>query len=430
MYALEVSQLGKAFRHYASRRDRLLEWLGRGPRHQLTWVLRDIHFSVEPGEALGIIGVNGAGKSTLLKLIAGTAHATTGQVQVQGRVAALLELGLGFHDQFSGRQNVWTAAQLAGLDAATIAREMDAIAAFADIGAYFDQPVRTYSSGMKVRLAFAVATAVRPDLLIIDEALAVGDVFFQQKCFERIRAYRDAGTTLLFVSHSMSAVYSLCERAILLHAGRIRHDGPPREVIDLYNAEVAHRLSASALQVTEAAGAQQASQQAGQQSGQRPGSYDSGSADIDSVRILDGERPVQTLVSNQALTLRIQVRFHQALADPHVGFQVRDRRGEILYRTHTHGLSQRIGPVAAGDLRCVDFDFHADLAAGDYSITAGVAEGGDIEGRVRRSLTRRQDAAHFSITRNLDAAYWDGVCDLKPRCRIHPPDAHANSHSG
>ncbi|MFW6345605.1 MAG: ABC transporter ATP-binding protein [Halomonas sp.] len=427
MYALQVTQLGKAFRHYASRRDRLLEWLGRGPRHQLTWVLRDLHFSVDPGEALGIIGVNGAGKSTLLKLIAGTAHATTGQIQVQGRVAALLELGLGFHDQFSGRHNAWTAAQLGGLDAATIAREMDGIIDFADIGAYFDQPVRTYSSGMKVRLAFAVATAVRPDILIIDEALAVGDVFFQQKCFERIRAYRDAGTTLLFVSHSMSAVYSLCERAILLHAGRIRHDGPPREVIDLYNAEVAHRLSASALQITEAAGAQQAGQPSGQPSNQRPGSYDTGSASIDSVQILDGERPVQTLVSNQALRLRIQARFHQAFDDPHIGFQVRDRRGEILYRTHTHGQHLRIGPVAAGDRRCVDFAFHADLAPGDYSITVGVAEGGDLEGRVRHSLTRRQDAAHFSIARNLDAPYWDGVCDLKPRCRIHPPGTECES---
>src|SRR5476651_2696357 len=196
MGAITVKQLGKAYKQYPTRWSRLAEWLlpMRGPRHQLKWILSDINFHVAAGEAVGLIGVNGAGKSTLLKLITGTTQASSGSVSVGGRVAALLELGMGFHPDFSGRQNVFMAGQLIGLTVAELEALMPEIEAFAEIGDYIDQPVRVYSSGMQVRLAFAVATAVRPGILIIDEALAVGDVFFQQKCFERIRQYCQAGT--------------------------------------------------------------------------------------------------------------------------------------------------------------------------------------------------------------------------------------------
>ena len=208
MGAITVTNLGKAYKQYPTRWSRLGEWLlpSRGPRHALKWILQDVSFRVEPGEAVGLIGINGAGKSTLLKLITGTSQPSTGAVHLEGRVAALLELGMGFHPDFTGRQNVYMAGQLLGMSVAEIDALMPQIVAFAEIGDYIDQPVRVYSSGMQMRVAFSVATARRPDILIIDEALSVGDTYFQHKSFERIRQFRREGTTLLLVSHDKQAI--------------------------------------------------------------------------------------------------------------------------------------------------------------------------------------------------------------------------------
>ncbi|MBK8538333.1 MAG: ABC transporter ATP-binding protein [Candidatus Competibacteraceae bacterium] len=229
MSQIRVNNLGKAYKRYPNRWSRLLEWFAPGdrPRHQAHWVMRGVSFSVTPGEAVGIIGNNGAGKSTLLKIITGTTQASEGSVEVSGRIAALLELGMGFHPDFSGRQNVFMAGQLLGHSVATLHQHFAEIEAFAEIGDYIDQPVRTYSSGMQVRLAFSVATAIRPDILIVDEALSVGDAYFQHKSFARIRQFRDQGTTLLFVSHSPGAVKTLCNRVILLDQGIMARDGAP-----------------------------------------------------------------------------------------------------------------------------------------------------------------------------------------------------------
>ena len=210
MAALVLSNVGKAYRRYAHPRDRLLELLApRRPRHECIWVLRNDDITVQSGESLAIIGQNGAGKSTLLKLITGVTKPTEGAIHRDGRIGAILELGIGFHPEFSGRQNILIAGQLMGLDVDEISSAMPAIAEFAEIGSYFDQPLRTYSSGMQLRLAFSVATAIRPDVLILDEALAIGDAYFQHKCAARIRAFRREGTTLLFVSHDPTAVRSL-----------------------------------------------------------------------------------------------------------------------------------------------------------------------------------------------------------------------------
>ncbi|MEA5097876.1 MAG: ABC transporter ATP-binding protein [Burkholderiaceae bacterium] len=232
MAYLRVNSIGKAYKRYPRRSGRIAEWLGLGKRHELRWVLRDLSFEITAGEAVGIIGVNGAGKSTLLKIITGTTRPTTGTVEASGRISALLELGMGFHPDFTGRQNVTMAAQLHGIANDEIDRKMQEIEEFAEIGDYIDQPVRTYSSGMQVRLAFSVATAIRPDILIVDEALSVGDTYFQHKSFDRIRQFREQGTTLLFVSHDPGAIKTLCDRALLLDAGGIVQDGSPIAVLD------------------------------------------------------------------------------------------------------------------------------------------------------------------------------------------------------
>ena len=250
MGTITVNNLGKAYKQYPTRWGRLAEWVlpSHKPRHKLKWVMQDVSFIVNPGEAVGIIGVNGAGKSTLLKMITGTTQPTTGSVCITGRVAAMLELGMGFHPDFTGRQNAHMAGQLLGYRVDEIASLMPTIEAFAEIGEYIDQPVRVYSSGMQMRLAFSVATAHRPDVLIVDEALSVGDAYFQHKSFDRIREFRKQGTTLLIVSHDKAAIQSICDRAILLNAGRLAMQGEPEAVMDYYNAMLAERENQSVRQ--------------------------------------------------------------------------------------------------------------------------------------------------------------------------------------
>ena len=420
MGSIRVTQLGKAYKQYSNRWARLAEWMLPvfGPRHRLKWVLSDINFSIAQGEAVGIIGINGAGKSTLLKMITGTAQPTTGAVETSGRVAALLELGMGFHPDFTGRQNAFMAGQLIGLSVEEVTALMPEIEAFAEIGEYIDQPVRVYSSGMQVRLAFSVATAIRPGILIIDEALAVGDVFFQQKCFERIRAYCEAGTTLLFVSHAMGAVYSLCSRAILISEGKIALDGSPRAVIDLYNAHVLHQREGKPLPPAEPERPQAAIAEDMPPPPQATGSFGHEGAELTAVGLFSNGQQVNTIVSDHMASVRVRVRFGAAYADPHVGFQIRNARGEAVFMTNTYCMRRPPGAVRAGEEIVVEFSFKAGLAPGEYTLTAGVAEGGAGEGEFRQTLARVQDAAAFTVLRNLDAIVWSGVYNLDPDCSI------------
>lgn len=419
MGRLSVNNLGKAYKRYPNKWLRLAEWLGRGPTHEAHWVLQDISFDVQPGESVGIIGINGAGKSTLLKLIAGVMTASTGTIHTEGRVAALLELGMGFQAEFTGRQNVYMSGLLAGMSNAEIAHEMPAIEAFAEIGDYIDQPVRTYSSGMQVRLAFSVATAVRPDILIVDEALAVGDIFFQQKCFDRIRSFQQAGTTLLFVSHALSTVYALCDRALLIDQGRIARDASPREVIDLYNALVAARSATGAHPIKISEGDSSA--------GLSAGSYSHAGVAIESVCLRSGNAPAHSVVSGSELEAELAVSFAKPLDDPHIGFQIRDRRGEAVFMTHTHAMGTPIGEVRPGDRLRISFRFRVPLVPGDYTLTVGVAANGMLGGAVRDSLARIQDAWSFSIVRDLDDIHWDGVCNLAPRVSFERTSATTRS---
>ncbi|MBU1137462.1 MAG: ABC transporter ATP-binding protein, partial [Proteobacteria bacterium] len=228
--------MGKKYKRYPNRWTRLGEWfsLGKYQGHKATWVLRNLSFEVNDGESLGIIGVNGAGKSTLLKLLTRTSAPSEGSVEISGRVSALLELGMGFHQDFTGRVNALMTCQMMGYSSEEAHGLIEEIREFSELGDYLDQPVRVYSTGMQVRLAFSAATVTRPEILIVDEALSVGDAYFQHKCIRRIREYREQGTTLLFVSHDPGAVKSLCNRAILLDGGAIIKDGAPDSVLDYY----------------------------------------------------------------------------------------------------------------------------------------------------------------------------------------------------
>jgi lipopolysaccharide transport system ATP-binding protein len=358
MGCITLNNLGKAYKVYPSRFARLKEWLipFSGAHHALKWVLQDVNLAVKPGEAVGIIGVNGAGKSTLLKVLTGTTQPTTGSVQTSGRVAALLELGIGFHPEFTGRQNAFMAGQLLGMNADEIRKLMPQIEAFAEIGDYMDQPVRVYSSGMQMRLAFSVATAQRPDILIVDEALSVGDAYFQHKSFERIRQFRNDGTTLLLVSHDKAAIQSICDRAILLHAGKIAMEGAPETVMDYYNALLSEH-------------ANQTVRQQLMQDGKTQTISGTGEASVTAIALTDEVgRPIETVDVGQSVRLRIEVHAYAPIDRLVLGYGIKDRLGQVIYGTNTDLKAQPILNVAAGSRYLFDIAFAANLGPGTYSI--------------------------------------------------------------
>lgn len=358
MGTITVNNLGKAYKQYPTRWSRLAEWLtpGHRPRHTLKWVLQDINFTVNPGEAVGIIGINGAGKSTLLKMITGTTQPTTGSVHITGRVAALLELGMGFHPDFTGRQNAFMAGQLLGYSVEEIARLMPEIEAFAEIGDYIDQPVRVYSSGMQMRLAFSVATVQRPDVLIVDEALSVGDTYFQHKSFERIREFRKQGTTLLIVSHDKGAIQAICDRAILLNAGKLAMEGEPEAVMDYYNAMLADHQNQEVRQT---------------ESNQGKVRIDSGTfeAEIIDIKMLNAAgKPIEVVAVGEHVLVEIDVRVNKEIDGLVLGFGIKDRLGQMVFGTNTFHTKQQVEHANAGDLVQFNVCFSANLGCGTFSV--------------------------------------------------------------
>jgi lipopolysaccharide transport system ATP-binding protein len=244
MSAIRAEQLGKAYRRYARPFDRAVEWLGGRQRHQLFWAVEDVSVTVNPGDSLGIVGDNGAGKSTLLAMFAGAATPTTGRLEVSGRVGSILELGAGFHGEFTGRENIFLAGAAQGFSRPDISRRLDEIIAFSELGDFIERPVRTYSTGMFLRLAFSLATSVEPDVLVIDEALAVGDQRFQAKCAERIERFVSSGRSLVFCSHNLYQVKKLCQQALWLESGKVAAVGPAYEVVDTYADRARARIFA------------------------------------------------------------------------------------------------------------------------------------------------------------------------------------------
>lgn len=359
MSTIVVSNLGKAFRQYPTRWSRLAEWLipFSRPRHIQKWVLQDLNFTVNAGEAVGIVGINGAGKSTLLKMITGTTMPTTGSVSVTGKVSALLELGMGFHPDFTGRENAIMAGQLQGYSAEEMERLMPEIQEFAEIGEYLDQPVRVYSSGMQMRLAFSVATVHRPDILIVDEALSVGDTYFQHKSFERIREYNHLGTTLLIVSHDKGAVQGICDRAILLNGGKLAMQGEPEAVMDFYNGMLTDQSDETVRQIVAEDGKAQTISGTGEATLVEA-----------TLRNSDGER-VEMVSVGQQLQIHAQIKVNVDLPELVFGYQIKDRLGQPVFGTNTFLMHQMLENVSAGETINYVLRFPANIGEGSYSIS-------------------------------------------------------------
>ena len=361
MSTLRVLGLGKSYRIFAAEHHRVLSWFGfeRAPVAE-NWAVRGIDFSVAKGESVGIVGRNGAGKSTLLKLIAGTLRPTEGHIGIEGHVAAILELGTGFNAEFTGRENARHALGLMGFLPAQIQKLLPRVEDFAEIGSHFEQPLRAYSSGMHMRLAFAVVTAHRPDLLIVDEALAVGDAYFQHKCLVRMKQFRDQGTSILFVSHDSAAVINLCDRAILLDNGRMVGEGEPRSVLDQYNSMLS-------------------GQQADRESRKlRLGisRYGNGRARILDVLVGNARGAGDTFMVGEAVWIEVAFRVEECIDALTVGFVIRDRFGNEIFGTNTYHLGYPLCQLASASEHRVRFDIsRLALGTGDYHITIALHSG-------------------------------------------------------
>ena len=361
MTLLQVQQLGKAYRTYHSEWHRLGVFLGLPLRPKSThWALRGVSFSVTSGEAIGIIGANGAGKSTLLKLITGTLAPSEGSIKVNGRIAAILELGLGFNPNLNGRENAIQAAGLMGIAPETIQKLLPAIEDFAEIGRYFGEPVRTYSSGMQARLAFSVATALRPDLLIVDEALAVGDAYFVHKCIRRIREFQNDGTSLLVVAHDSEAIRTLCDRVLLLNRGECLMLGEPEPVLDYYNALIAEQEKTTI-------------RQAPKHDGRIQTTSGTGEAQVSQIRMVDEKgRTAEEIKVGEMVTLEVLIKVHQPLENLVFGYLIKDRLGHSLFGSNTHHLSVPMKELRAGESLTLRIAFKACLGPGSYSITTAL----------------------------------------------------------
>jgi ABC-type polysaccharide/polyol phosphate transport system ATPase subunit len=366
-YPLGGSQWSRFRRALAAGRNKETAASGEG-----VWALREISFHVERGAAFGIVGANGSGKSTLLKIIAGIMRPTSGTVEVNGRLSALLELGSGFSPAFTGRQNVYLNASILGLSREETDERFEAIERFASIGDFIDQPIRTYSTGMVLRLAFAVVAHVDPEIVIVDEALAVGDIAFRQRCMRRIHELRAAGTTILFVSHETGDVKALCERCLWLDSGRTRLIGETDAVLGGYLSETVRREEASDRQFGSripSPSPARAPEMAKPITGRHR--YGSGAAEIVGAELDESEAE-----SAGSMTLRVTFRVISTLANPIAGFLVRNEKGETIFGANSLHENFPMPAMATGDVHTVDFRWAAPpIASGRYCVSLAVSDG-------------------------------------------------------
>jgi lipopolysaccharide transport system ATP-binding protein len=380
-----VQNVSKLYKLYNRPSDRLLELLpfGRSSHHTDFWALRNVSFSVEPGEILGIVGPNGSGKSTLLQIASGIIQPTSGRVAVDGRIAALLELGAGFNPEFIGRENVFLNGEIMGLSRKETEQVFPEIAAFAEIGDFIERPVKEYSSGMYVRLAFATAIHVRPDILIVDEALAVGDAIFANRCLQKFEQLKQQGVTILFVSHDLGLVKRLCHRAILMVKGEVAAEGHPSDVVNRYVGLV-HDSQA----LTDERSA-------------LTGNYRHGdkSSTITNIRLLNRDgSDAFTVRSGEEVTIVIEARANRELRDPIVGILVRNRLGMDVFGTNTRIERADLGTVPEGEDVAVRFTFVCFLTRGEYTLTVATQNN---DGSSQDWL---DDALQFTVVDEKDMA--------------------------
>ena len=389
---IQVDQVSKVYRLYDKPKDRIKEAFSLSGKtyYKEHYALRDVSFDVHRGETVGIIGTNGAGKSTILKIITGVLSPTGGNVAVNGRISALLELGAGFNMEYSGLENVYLNGTMIGFTREEIDRKLDDILSFADIGDFIHQPVKTYSSGMFVRLAFAVAINIDPEILIVDEALSVGDAFFQVKCYHKFEEFKKQGKTILFVSHDLGSVNKYCDRVVLLNKGKKLAEGNPKDMIDLYKKVMAGQEApelepapVSDAPASEEAVVEHTEQQLWPETNgqhwhdvmeQNPNysSYGNGAATILDYCVIDQNHNITNVLSSgEYYTVRMKVQFHRKLSEPLFALTIRDKQGTDICGTNTMYEDFDTGSVKEGDVRVISFTQRMMLNGGEYLLCLG-----------------------------------------------------------
>ncbi len=409
---IQVKNLSKEFRVFKRRIGYLKYFCGmavEGKDYDIVRSLNNINLEVAKGKVHGIIGMNGAGKSTFLKILTGVLSPSTGNLEMGGRVSSLLELGTGFHNEMTGRENVFYNAALLGLSREDIDRKIPEILHFSELADFFDRPVKIYSSGMYVRLAFAFAISVDPDVLIIDEALSVGDAYFQQKCLRKIREFRDRGVTILFVSHDLGVIRILCDAVTLLSHGELVYTGKPVDALDLYNALLAESRS------------QELVRKRVQQINNIDfdASFLSGNLAIEVVKtslLNEKGSSVSAVVSGECVLIKIEAKVNvDTLLDPTCGILFKDRLGYDVFGTNSYYLGKKSGELKKGDLVSYEFKCPLNLGAGDYTLSIALHSDNN---HVADSYHWIDRALIVKVLPSIDFEFI-GVARLEPQVQIH-----------
>lgn len=432
--AIEVKEVVKIYKLYDKMRDRVKEAFGIGKsNHKLHYALNGVNMNIYRGETVGIIGTNGSGKSTILKIITGVLHPTSGEVNVNGRISALLELGAGFNPEYSGLENVYLNGTMMGFSEKEIDEKLPSILAFADIGDYVYQPVKTYSSGMFVRLAFAVAINIEPEILIVDEALSVGDVFFQSKCYHKFEEFKALGKTIVFVSHDLNSIAKYCDRVFLLNKGVLLGEGGPKEMIDAYKQVLVGQYKAptgsdNTGKTAEGAAADSKGENGGKDAemnsleetfaraaGLNPNAleYGDGRARILSYYITD-ENGTQTnaLIKGTEFTLHMKVRFQAALPAPIFAFSIKNVQGTEITGTNSMLEKAFLESVSADQTKEITFTQRMDLQGGEYLLSFGVT---GYEGDTFQVYHRLYDALNLTVVSDKNSV---GFYDMNSKVTV------------
>ncbi|MCI7595176.1 MAG: ABC transporter ATP-binding protein [Lachnospiraceae bacterium] len=401
--AIEARQITKIYKLYNKPSDRMREALGlsRKKLYKEHYALRGVDLAIRQGEAVGIIGTNGSGKSTILKIITGVLNPTGGEVTVRGRISALLELGAGFNMEYNGIENIYLNGTMMGFSEKEIDEKLQAILEFADIGDYVYQPCKTYSSGMFVRLAFAVAINIEPEILIVDEALSVGDVFFQAKCYHKFEEFKQMGKTILFVSHDLSSIAKYCDRVILLNKGIKLGEGGPKEMIDAYKQVLVgqYPLLEEEMQTDENTLPESEINEKALEYGTRAG-------EITEYYLTD-QKGTRTgaIIKGEKFTLHMKVRFNSDLPAPIFAFTIKDKRGTEITGTNSMVEKAFLSPVKAGEEKTITFTQHLDLQGGEYLLSLGVT---GYEGDVFQVYHRLYDVLNLTVVSEKNTVgYYD-----------------------
>jgi ABC-type polysaccharide/polyol phosphate transport system ATPase subunit len=382
MPVIELQGIGKKYSAYSNRREQLkkIVTFGKAGKSHDFWALRDLDLKIERGSTLGILGRNGAGKSTLLKIISGVVTPTTGTVEVKGRLAALFGLGAGFNPEFTGRDNVMLNGLLLGIEREEVLERLPEIERFADIGPFMDQPIKTYSSGMRARLGFAVAVSVEPDILVVDETLAVGDAVFKQASLQKMYDLRDRGTTVLFVSHSMGMVQNFCDEALLLHKGELLIHGEIDATLEQYQALIGRAKANRNMAPADAKMEYMIEHEDAEdlEGVQNRAAKPTGDTRVKVVKLLDENRnPTTSIDSGAQATIRVSVEYLESVPNSRVGIVIRDASGLDLLFTETAREGTDLGERRTEEQIVLDFTTNVPLRPGHYTVQAGSAKSPD-----------------------------------------------------